>query len=57
MVGSIIVCILAAYFVVHFGYDLSEAKYSEIVKELDVRRQKDAEDEKSKAEALDPSAQ
>jgi len=57
MVGSVIVCILAAYFVVHFGYDLNETKYAEIVKELDVRRQKDAEDEKSKAEALDPSAQ
>lgn len=56
MVVSIIVCVLAAYFVVHFGYELDEAKYAKIVKELDIRRQKD-EDEKAKTEALDPTVQ
>jgi melibiose permease/lactose/raffinose/galactose permease len=40
-VGSILVCLLAAYFVMHFGYEIDEKTYASIVRELDVRRKND----------------
>lgn len=48
MVGSMIVCMIVAWAIMHFGYDIDEKKYDSILSDLEIRRKKDTE-EASKA--------
>jgi Na+/melibiose symporter-like transporter len=49
MIGSILVCMIAAWAICHWGYHLDEDDYAKIVEELNARHQ---EDEKASASPL-----
>lgn len=44
MIGSIIICLVASWVIVHFGYKIEEEEYQKIVLELEERHKKDAEE-------------
>lgn len=52
MVASVVLCLIAAWAICHFGYKLDEVTYANIVKDLDIRHKEDA----AKAAASDPSS-
>jgi melibiose permease/lactose/raffinose/galactose permease len=43
MIGSMVICMIIAWAVMHYGYKIDEKQYDDIVKELEVRRKADAE--------------